>query len=55
LVARGSTNKDVARELGISAKTVQHHVAHIYTKVGVASRAGAALFAAEHGLTAPQQ
>jgi HD-GYP domain-containing protein (c-di-GMP phosphodiesterase class II)/DNA-binding CsgD family transcriptional regulator len=52
LVARGSTNKDVARALGISARTVQHHVAHIYTKIGVTSRAGAALFAAEHGLTA---
>ena len=51
LVAHGDTNKDVARTLGISAKTVQHHVAHIYTKIGVTSRAGAALFAAEHGLT----
>ena len=50
LVARGRTNKDVARTLGISARTVQHHVAHIYTKIGVSSRAGAALFAAEHGL-----
>jgi HD-GYP domain-containing protein (c-di-GMP phosphodiesterase class II) len=52
LVARGGTNKDVARGLGISARTVQHHVAHIYTKIGVTSRAGAALFAAEHGLAA---
>ncbi|HEX2274395.1 MAG TPA: HD domain-containing phosphohydrolase, partial [Acidimicrobiales bacterium] len=52
LVARGGTNKDVARALGISSRTVQHHVAHIYTKIGVTSRAGAALFAAEHGLTA---
>jgi HD-GYP domain-containing protein (c-di-GMP phosphodiesterase class II) len=52
IVARGGTNKDVARSLGISAKTVQHHVAHIYTKIGVTSRAGAALFAAEQGLTA---
>jgi DNA-binding NarL/FixJ family response regulator len=51
LVARGATNKDVARDLAISARTVQHHVAHIYTKIGVTSRAGAALFAAEHGLT----
>lgn len=50
-LARGGTNKDVARALRISAKTVQHHVAHIYTKIGVTSRAGAALFAAEHGLT----
>jgi DNA-binding NarL/FixJ family response regulator len=30
---------------------VQHHVAHIYTKIGVTSRAGAALFAAENGLS----
>ncbi|MBI2705153.1 MAG: HD domain-containing protein [Actinobacteria bacterium] len=55
LVARGGTNKDVARSLGITAKTVQHHVAHIYTKIGVASRAGAALFAAEHGLATPSK
>jgi DNA-binding CsgD family transcriptional regulator len=54
LVARGRTNKDVARVLGISARTVQHHVAHIYTKIGVTSRAGAALFSAERGLTAPE-
>ncbi len=54
LVAHGGTNKDVARALGISAKTVQHHVAHIYTKIGVTSRAGAALFAAERGLAAPE-
>ena len=53
LVARGGTNKDVARALGISHRTVQHHVAHIYDKIGVTSRAGAALFAAEQGLTGP--
>lgn len=55
LVARGNRNKDVARALRISPKTVQHHVAHIYTKVGVTSRAGATLFAAEHGLTGPSR
>ncbi len=55
LVARGGTNKDVARLLGLSHRTVQHHVAHIYTKIDVTSRAGAALFAAEHGLTAPER
>ena len=54
LVSRGATNKDVAAALGISHRTVQHHVAHIYTKIGVTSRAGAALYAAEHGLTARQ-
>lgn len=49
-VARGATNKDVARSLGITPKTVAHHVAHIYTKLGVSSRAGLALFAIDHGL-----
>jgi HD-GYP domain-containing protein (c-di-GMP phosphodiesterase class II) len=53
LVARGGTNKDVARLLDISHRTVQHHVAHIYDKIDVTSRAGAALFAAENGLMAP--
>ncbi|MFN2502819.1 MAG: HD domain-containing phosphohydrolase [Acidimicrobiales bacterium] len=53
-VARGGTNKDVARVLHISHRTVQHHVAHIYTKIGVTSRAGAALFAAEQGLAGPK-
>ncbi len=50
LVARGATNKDVGRDLGITAKTVAHHVAHVYDKLGVRSRAGAALYAADHGL-----
>lgn len=55
LVARGGTNKDVARTLGISHRTVQHHVSHVYTKIGVTSRAGAALFAAEQGLATPDR
>lgn len=50
LVARGKTNKEIGVLLGISAKTVQHHVAHAYEKTGVYSRAGAALFITERGL-----
>ena len=53
LVARGKTNKEVAVTLGVSPKTVQHHVAHVYDKIGVQSRAAAALFATEAGLLAP--
>lgn len=53
LVATGATNKDVARALGISAKTVAHHVAHVYDKIGTRSRAGTTLFALEHGLLGP--
>src|SRR6266702_3613740 len=48
LLARGRSNKDIAKALFISDRTVQTHFAHIYTKVGVASRAGAALFAMEN-------
>jgi HD-GYP domain-containing protein (c-di-GMP phosphodiesterase class II)/DNA-binding CsgD family transcriptional regulator len=50
LVARGETNKDIARRLGITAKTVAHHVAHVYVKTGVRSRAGATLYALERRL-----
>jgi DNA-binding CsgD family transcriptional regulator/pimeloyl-ACP methyl ester carboxylesterase len=49
-VARGRRSKQVARELGISVRTVDHHVDHIYEKVGVRTRAGLALFALEHGM-----
>ena len=50
LIARGQANKQVAATLGISPKTVGHHVEHIYAKAGVTTRAGATLFAMEHGL-----
>jgi DNA-binding NarL/FixJ family response regulator len=50
LVARGKTNREIATLLGISAKTVQHHVAHVYDKLGLYSRAGAAVYVMEHGL-----
>jgi HD-GYP domain-containing protein (c-di-GMP phosphodiesterase class II) len=50
LIARGKTNKEVARALGISPKTVGAHVEHIYTKAAVTTRAGATLFAMEQHL-----
>jgi HD-GYP domain-containing protein (c-di-GMP phosphodiesterase class II) len=50
LLALGLTNKEIAARLVVSPRTVQHHVAHIYPKIGRRSRAGAALFAMEHGL-----
>jgi HD-GYP domain-containing protein (c-di-GMP phosphodiesterase class II) len=50
LIARGLRNREVAARLFISPKTVGHHVAHIYAKIGVRTRPGAALFAMEHGL-----
>jgi HD-GYP domain-containing protein (c-di-GMP phosphodiesterase class II) len=50
LLARGLLNKEIARRLGVSPKTVDNHVQHIYAKLGVSSRAAAGLFATEHGL-----
>ncbi len=50
LLATGRTNKAIARDLGISPKTVGNHVEHIYTKLDVTNRAGAAMFAMQHGL-----
>jgi HD-GYP domain-containing protein (c-di-GMP phosphodiesterase class II) len=50
LLARGMSNSEIADRLVISAKTVGHHVEHIYLKIGVSNRARASLFAATHGL-----
>ncbi|MGH3787963.1 MAG: ATP-binding protein [Pseudonocardiaceae bacterium] len=43
LVARGMTNKQVAAELYVSAKTVDYHLGHTYTKLGITSRTQLAL------------
>jgi DNA-binding NarL/FixJ family response regulator len=50
LVSRGASNKEVASALVISPRTAEHHVQHIYSKIGVSSRAAAAMFAMAQGL-----
>lgn len=50
LLARGRQTKQVARALGISVKTADRHIQNAYRKMGVSTRAGATLFAMEHGL-----
>lgn len=50
LVARGLSNKEIATRLVISPKTTGNHIEHIYTKIGTSNRAGASLFAMQHGL-----
>jgi DNA-binding NarL/FixJ family response regulator len=50
LLARGHPNKQIARRLALSPKTVSNHVEHIYAKLDVSSRAAATLFATQHGL-----
>ncbi|HEY7283291.1 MAG TPA: LuxR C-terminal-related transcriptional regulator, partial [Actinomycetota bacterium] len=52
LVAGGMSNRDVASALFISVRTAEHHVQDVYAKIGVSSRAAAALFAMEHDLLA---
>jgi HD-GYP domain-containing protein (c-di-GMP phosphodiesterase class II) len=50
LLAAGCSNRDIAERLVISRRTAEHHVQHIYAKIGVSSRAAAAVFALEHDL-----
>jgi HD-GYP domain-containing protein (c-di-GMP phosphodiesterase class II) len=49
-VARGGSMREIARSLTISPKTVDGHLQRIYPKIGVSTRAGATLYALEHGL-----
>jgi DNA-binding NarL/FixJ family response regulator len=50
LIARGRSNKLIARELGIAEKTVKTHVGHVLAKLGVTDRTQAAVIAVRTGL-----
>ena len=50
LIARGESNKGIARQLDIAETTVKVHVQHIFRKLQLASRVQVALYAAAHGL-----
>jgi HD-GYP domain-containing protein (c-di-GMP phosphodiesterase class II) len=50
LAARGLTTKQIAGRLDISTKTADHHIQHIYNKIGVSTRAAAALWATQHAV-----
>jgi HD-GYP domain-containing protein (c-di-GMP phosphodiesterase class II) len=52
LLARGLQTKQIARALGISVKTADRHIQNAYGKIGVSTRAAAAVFAMDHGLAA---
>ena len=51
LIAKGSSNREIASALVISEHTVARHVQNIFRKLGVPSRTAASAFAYEHGLT----
>jgi DNA-binding NarL/FixJ family response regulator len=48
LVGQGRANKQIARTLGISERTVKAHLGNIYSRLGVADRTQAALWARNH-------
>jgi len=50
LVAKGLPNKLIARELGITEKTVKAHLTTVFQRIGVSDRVGAALWARERGI-----
>ena len=50
LIARGDSNKLIARELDIAETTVKIHVQHILRKLGLSSRVQAAVYATNHRL-----
>jgi len=50
LVARGASNKEIARSLHLSVATVKSHLIHLFSKLGVADRTAAVTVALERGL-----
>lgn len=50
LAAKGLTTRAIAERLFISPKTADHHIQHVYTKIGVSTRAAAALWAMQHAV-----
>ena len=50
LLALGLTTRQIADRLVISPKTADHHIQHIYTKIGASTRGAAAVFAIEQGI-----
>ena len=50
LLAQGQNTPKIARTLDISRKTVEHHLAHIYDKIGVTCRTAAGVYAVQQGL-----
>jgi HD-GYP domain-containing protein (c-di-GMP phosphodiesterase class II) len=50
LLAQGQSNPQIAKALVISRKTVEHHLEHIYNKIGVTCRTSAVVYAVQQGI-----
>lgn len=55
LIAEGGTNRQIATRLGVTERTARTHVSNILTKLGLASRTQAAMWAVQHGLVPAQR
>jgi DNA-binding NarL/FixJ family response regulator len=55
LIARGTTNREAARQLFISEATVKTHLLHVYAKLGVNDRAAAVATAFSRGYLTPDR
>jgi two-component system nitrate/nitrite response regulator NarL len=53
-LAKGASNKEIARQLALAESTVKIHVQHILRKLNLASRVQAAVYAVEAGLVEPR-
>jgi DNA-binding NarL/FixJ family response regulator len=49
-ILHGGSNKDIAKQFGLSEDTVKHHLTHIFEKLGVCTRLELALFAMDYDL-----
>jgi DNA-binding NarL/FixJ family response regulator len=54
LAARGYSNKEIARALWITERTVKGHLTRIFRKIGVSDRTQAALWAQRNSLVEPR-
>ncbi|MBT8403176.1 MAG: response regulator transcription factor [Gemmatimonadetes bacterium] len=50
MVAKGLSNKGIARELGLKEQTVKNHLAHMMEKLGLRSRLDVGMFAVKHNV-----
>jgi DNA-binding NarL/FixJ family response regulator len=53
-IVEGCSNRDIAKQFGLSEETIKRHLSNIFDKTGVSTRLELALFAIAHHLVAPQ-
>ena len=54
LLTAGRSNREIAATLVVSVRTVEHHIAAVYGKIGARRRADAVAYALRHHVTLPE-